>query len=118
MCDEISKELINLFLTKQIQNFLKGKNVFLSIQEDRAVQKARSKVDLFSRYDLFFNFYDRPIEQWNEEERITHYIIYGDDNKLDSQSILTFKWVEVEKLGKNIYHIFLILTFHSTSQKF
>ena len=70
-------------------------------------------------YDLFFNFYDRPIEQWNEEERITKiYIIYGDDNKLDSQSILTFKWVEVEKLGKNILSYFSDIDkcFHSTSQ--
>ena len=119
LCDEISKELINLFLKKQIQNFLEGKNVFLSIQEDRALEKARGKVDFFSKYDSFFDFYDRPIEQWNEEERITHYIIYGDDNKLDSQSILTFKWVEVEKLGENILSYFSDIDkcFHSTSQE-
>lgn len=119
LCDEISKELINLFLTKQIQNFLEGKNVFLSIQEDRALEKARTKVDFFSKYDSFFDFYDRPIERWNEEERITHYIIYGDDNKLDSQSILTFKWVEVEKLGENILSYFSDIDkcFHFTSQE-
>ena len=105
--------------SKQIQNFLEGKNVFLSIQEDRTVQEARTRVNIFSKYDSFFDFYDRPIEQWNEEERITHYIIYGDDNKLDSQSILTFKWVEAEKLGKNILSYFSDIDkcFHFTSQE-
>jgi hypothetical protein len=119
LSEEISKELVNLFLTKQIQNFLEGKNVFLSIQEDRTVQEARTRVNIFSKYDSFFDFYDRPIEQWNEEERITHYIIYGDDNKLDSQSILTFKWVEAEKLGKNILSYFSDIDkcFHFTSQE-